>query len=123
MTDEVEQIIEPEVGIIDRPMVQLGLHPSYPQPDPIRVCSQLTGIHQRLRLLQFLDYMNPLGPSAMCEAFPARTTTALGSASGRQRTTRLPARHTWRVRRISGSEMVPTFTLIPGRLSLDPPRK
>ena len=70
MTDEVEQIIEPAVGIIDRPMVQIGLHPSYPQPGPIRVCSQLTGIHQRLRPVQFLDHMNPLGLFAMCEAFP-----------------------------------------------------
>ena len=37
MIDEVVEIIEPAVGIIDRPMVQLGLHPSYPQPGPIRV--------------------------------------------------------------------------------------
>jgi hypothetical protein len=30
VVDKVEQIIEPTVGIIDRPMVQLALHPAYP---------------------------------------------------------------------------------------------
>ena len=28
--DEVEQIVKPATGIIGRPLVQLGLHPSYP---------------------------------------------------------------------------------------------
>jgi len=36
----------------------------------------------------------------------------LRPTSGRRRTTRLPARHTWRARRIRSSEMVPTFTVI-----------
>ena len=30
MMDEVVEVIKPAVGIIDRPLVQLGLHPSYP---------------------------------------------------------------------------------------------
>jgi hypothetical protein len=37
MMDEVEQIIEPTAGILDRPLVQLALHPAYPQPGRIRI--------------------------------------------------------------------------------------
>lgn len=51
--DEVVEVVEPAVGIIDRPLVQLGLHPSYPHDGRLRVGPpQFTGIHQRLRPLQ-----------------------------------------------------------------------
>ncbi|MFC9356671.1 hypothetical protein ACFTZB_08825 [Rhodococcus sp. NPDC057014] len=47
MVDEVERIIEEAVGIVDRPVVQLALHLSYPPCRPIGIGPrQLTGIHQ-----------------------------------------------------------------------------
>ena len=67
--DEVIEIIEPAVGIIDRPLVQVGLHSSYPSLSLIWDWPRLTSIHQRLRPLQFLHYLNPLDPFAMYAAF------------------------------------------------------
>jgi hypothetical protein len=68
MTDEVEQIIEPAAGIIGRPLVQLGLHPPYPQPRRNGIRPRLTGIHQRLRPLQYVACMNPLDPQGRLPA-------------------------------------------------------
>ncbi|CCW14245.1 hypothetical protein EBESD8_48130 [Rhodococcus aetherivorans] len=50
VVDEVVHIIKEAVGIVDRPVVQLALHLSYPPCRPIGIgpC-QLTGIHQCLR--------------------------------------------------------------------------
>ncbi|GAA3476260.1 hypothetical protein GCM10018966_007870 [Streptomyces yanii] len=96
--DKVVEIIEPAVGIIDRPLVQLGLHPSYPQPGPIGVGPQITGIHQRLRPLQFLNYLNPLGCFAMWTAFPPPDyyqPSAPSRAVGGRRA--FPPHRTWRV--------------------------
>ena len=36
ITDEVEQVIEPAIGIVGRPSVQLGLDPQYPRLAPRR---------------------------------------------------------------------------------------
>ncbi|WP_245925630.1 hypothetical protein [Nocardia nova] len=44
--DEVEHIIEPTAGIIDRPMVQLALHPAYPQLGRFQVGPRSTRIHK-----------------------------------------------------------------------------
>nr|WP_236256324.1 hypothetical protein [Streptomyces hygroscopicus] len=46
MVDKVEQIIEPAAGIIDRPMVQLALHPAYPQLRRVSVGPWSTRIHK-----------------------------------------------------------------------------
>ena len=90
--NEVEQIIKPATGIVGRPLVQFGLHLPYPRPRLVEVWPRLTGIHQRLQLLQFLPCLNPLGPFAMWPAFPA--SDYYGPAAppqGRRRTTRSPA--------------------------------
>ena len=68
--NEVVQIIEPATRIAGRPLVQLGLHPSYPLLRPERVGPRLTGIHQRLRPLQYVACVSPLDPFAMCTGFP-----------------------------------------------------
>jgi hypothetical protein len=44
--NEVVQIIETAVGFIDRPMVQLALHPAYSQLSRLRVGPRSTRIHK-----------------------------------------------------------------------------
>jgi hypothetical protein len=73
----LEQIIEPAARILDRPKVQLGLHPPYPLLRRIRIRpdQRLTSVHQRLQPLQSIACMNPLGPFAMPRLSRARTST------------------------------------------------
>jgi len=91
---EVEQIIEPAARILDRPKVQLGLHPPYPLLRRIRIRpdQRLTSIHQRLQPLLSIACMNPLGPFAM--RTPLACPDYYGPSappSGLRRTTRQPA--------------------------------
>ena len=47
VTHEVEQVIEPAIRIIDRPLVQFGLDPQYLRLGPLTLRPQHVGIHRR----------------------------------------------------------------------------
>jgi hypothetical protein len=70
---EVEQVIEPAVGIGRRPTVKLGLHPRYPRPRSLRNHTRLrgAGIHRRVfRHYSIRPFSIPLPPFPMCTGFP-----------------------------------------------------
>jgi hypothetical protein len=92
VVDEVEQIIKPAARIVGRPLVQLGLHPSYPSLSLIWVWPRFTGIHQRLRPLQFHRVREPAGPLRHVVGFPdPGLLRVLRPSRGRKRTTRRPS--------------------------------
>ena len=55
VTHEVEQVIEPAIRIIDRPLMQLDLDPQYLRLGQLPVRPQHVGIHRRSPTLQSLD--------------------------------------------------------------------
>jgi len=56
--------------------------------------------------------MNPLGPFAMCAAFPRPDYYGPSAPPrGRQQTTCLPARPAWQAGTGRGPQAVPTFTM------------
>jgi hypothetical protein len=111
--NEVVQIIEPATGISGRPLVQPGLHPSYPSLRPERVGPRLTGIHQRLRPLQYLACVNPLDPFAMCTGFPRLGLLRVLRPTPRPSADNAPTRFTrpGRPRADGNPGVVPTFTM------------
>jgi hypothetical protein len=93
-------------------LVQLGLHPPYPQPRRNGIRPRLTGIHQRLRPLQYVACMNPLDPFAMWTAFPP--SDYYGSSApppNHQQTTRLSATPHLAGRTQRRLGVVPAFTM------------
>ena len=69
--DEVEHIIKKTVRITDRPVVQFRLHRSYPHGCLLEV--RPNAVHRYSPVAPFLAVATasyPLGPFAMCEAFP-----------------------------------------------------
>ncbi len=92
VTDEVEQIIKPTIGVVVCPSVQLGLDPQYPPLEPLpgsataRRCSPTTSWHPSP------STADTLPPFALWPAFPASDYYE-GSAPPRDRqpTTGLPA--------------------------------
>ena len=113
MIDEVEQIIKPTAGIIGRPVMQLGLHPSYPWLGLIRVGPRFTGIHQRLHPLQYLACVNPLDPFAMCTGFPRLGLLRVLRPTPRPSADNAPTRRPQpgRPSTDGNPQVVPTFTM------------
>ena len=65
VTHEVEQVIEPAIRIIDRPLMQLDLDPQYLRLGQLPVRPQHVGIHRRSPTLPVSLIANSLPPFAM----------------------------------------------------------
>ena len=92
VTDEVVKVVEPTIGIVGSPLVQLGLDPQYPRPRPrrrwatVRRCSPATSWHSSSSAAVSLS------PFAMWPAFPTSDYYEDSVPSqGHQLTTSLPA--------------------------------
>src|SRR5918911_748575 len=75
IADKVVQIIEPAIGIIDRPPVQLGLDLPYPSLSPIQLMLQFIGVHQWPPGIPASSPPTCWPPSPSTELSSARTTT------------------------------------------------
>lgn len=79
--DQVVQVIEPAIGIGDRPSVQLGLHVEYPLPRLIKAGPRCARIHERPSR-SALKPRSCWGPSPCGRLSRPPTTTAPPSRSG-----------------------------------------
>ncbi len=109
--DEVVEVIEPTLGIVGSPLVQLGLHPQYPQPGSVTVWPRLADVHRRTPGIAFPLLRACCLPSPCTRLSRARTTTEAPphprAVSRRRACPSLP----WLGSGEGGSGMVPTFTM------------
>jgi len=110
VTHEVEQVIEPAIRIIDRPLVQLGLDPQYLRLGPFTLRPQHVGIHQRSPTLPIPLLRTRCRPSPCDRLSRPRTTTTAPPRPGLLGRRRIDPRATWRVNQRGQPGTLPTFT-------------
>ena len=90
--DEVEQVTEPTVRAVGRPLVQLGLDPQYPGLGFFKRRPWCVGVHRRPPGIASSVAADSLGPFAMWTAFPSSDYYGPSAPSrGHQPTADLPA--------------------------------
>ena len=109
--DKVVQVIEPTLGIVGRPSVQLGLDPQYPRLGLVEARPRRAGIHRRPPGLPVPALPTRCRPSPCDRLSRSRTTTAAPSppsAIGRRRACPPP---TWPAGGEGDPGRVPAFTM------------
>ena len=110
ITDEVVEVIEPTIGGVGGPLVQLGLDLQYPPPGRFRLRPRCVGVHRRPPGIPVPRLRSCCPPSPCGRLSRPRTTTRTPShpgANGRRRACPPP---TWTVGGEGNPRMVPTFT-------------
>jgi hypothetical protein len=112
VADEVVEVVEPTIGVVGGPSVQLGLDLRYPTPGQhaVPVCVRSVGVHRRPRSLPVPQLRTRCPPSPCGRLSRPRTTTGTPphlEAVSRRRTCPPP---TWPAGGEGDPEMVPTFT-------------